>query len=726
MTTIARYPALALIAFVSLSTTALRAEPGDDDPFSDANAASAVKASPRPSSTDKTVDLLQLEASVVPQEVRPGQTVRVTIKGSPKTEYHTYPLTQYSDDPIQGPSGLSKLVFEPSSHLRPLQPVTESTPEFVADRTGVLLEYPAPFTWSQDVLVMPDTPAGEQVLPFSVSFLICNDVRCTPGERRLSVSFRVAGEPIALSDELKKRLDQPAADPRMLRVPDALRSKMSKPETPSAATAEPKATQTDAAPASPMRAGLMQQLGIAMFQGFIMLLTPCVFPMIPITVSFFLKQGEKEHHSPVVLASVYSGTIFLVLTLAVLLLGKLITDLANNAWLNLGMGLLLMFFALSLFGMFDIELPSFLTRYTSAHEGQGGYIGAFFMALTFTINSFTCTGPFIGPLLSGIKELHLTLPELVANAAAYSAGFAGPFFVLALFPRLLKALPKSGGWLNSTKVVMGFVEVALALKFLSITDAGLHPGNPRYFTYDTVLCTWIALCVACGIYLLGLFRLPHDGPVQSIGVPRLMLASFFLGLAVYMSPLLFRHTPQGSIGEFLFAWLPQDSAPALESSGNAASGESGEKQLKWSSDYESSWQEAKKSNKLIFIDFTGVNCQNCRYNEGNVFTRSEVKDELAKFVRVRLYTDQVPDRSLDADQAHKQAKRNQDWQGATFNDVSLPLYIVLDPSTGTSPLTADGKLNGAVKGQASGTILDVAKFVDILRDARGSQVARSD
>src|SRR5262249_34583104 len=149
---------------------------------------------------------------------------------------------------------------------------------------------------------------------------------------------------------------------------------------------------------------------------------------------------------------------------------------ANDPWMNLALGAVLIYFALSLFGMYDIELPSFLARFTSAREGQGGLAGPFFMALTFTITSFTCTGPFIGPLLAGFGAMKVDMTTLVLAAFAYSATFAAPFFVLALFPSLLKALPKSGGWLNSVKVVMGFLELAAALKFLGNTDVALNPG----------------------------------------------------------------------------------------------------------------------------------------------------------------------------------------------------------------------------------------------------------
>jgi thiol:disulfide interchange protein DsbD len=704
----------------------------NDDPFAENNAAAATPKPPEPAAPaavpDKTLERLSLEASVEPQTVRPGQTVRLTIRGTPKPGFHTYPITQYADDPLQSPSGLSQLVFPASKDLRELPgSLKETEPEFVADKAGgVLLEYPGSFTWLLDVLVMPETPPGDHQLDFAVKFSVCNDVNCINGQRKLSVTVRVAGEPAALTQELQKQLNEPAPSPRVVAVPAALRG------AGAAAPQEksPAADNATASVAAPVEVGLLQKLVLAAAAGFVMLLTPCVFPMIPITVSFFLKQGEKEHHNPLVLAVVYSGTIIVVLTAAVLVLGSSIVRWANDPWLNLGMGLVMFVFALSLFGMFELELPHFLTRFTSAREGQGGYVGAFFMALTFTINSFTCTGPFLGPLLSGVKVLRLSFWEITATALAYSAAFAAPFFLLALFPRLLKSLPKSGGWLNVTKVVMGFVEVALAMKFLSITDAGFFPGNPRFFNYETVLCTWIALSVGCGLYLLGLFRLPlDDAPKEGISVPRLLMAIFFLGVALYMTPLLQRRAPLGTVGDFLIAMLPQDSALGTgggdaTSAGVAARPEAGE--LDYSSDFEAAWAEAKRDHKLLFIDFTGVNCANCRLNEKRVFPRPDVRSEMAKFVRVKLYTDLIPDPRLTTHESQQQAERNYRWQGATFGDTSLPLYAVLDPASADKAVSEGGKLGGTIKGQASGTITDVPEFVAVLRNAQAKQVARSE
>lgn len=726
--------ALAIAGFVFLASLAQAAEPVD--PFSDDNAVKRLLKNDKallPAKADATNDLVRFNVTVEPKEVRRGQTFKLTITGTPAEGYHTYPITQRSEDPIQSEDSLSRITYNPPSGLKPLEPLTESDVDPVERPTGVYVEFNKTFTWSQDVLVLPDATPGMQKLPFTIKFQVCNEKRCVPGKPRFDPVITVSNAPaVPLTAELENRVKEEPATILVVQVPDDLKAKMSaalkdKAKVPAAAKpnekeAKPEAVTAVVEPFSVL--ALLQHVLLAFGGGFAMLLTPCVFPMIPVTVSFFLKQGEKEHHRPFTLALVYSGTIIVVITFGVLILGNVILQLANNVWLNLAMGAILTLFALSLFGMFELELPHFLVNFTSAREGKGGYIGAFFMALTFTINSFTCTAPFLGPLLSGVARAKISSWELVLLSLAYSAAFALPFFVLALFPRLLKTLPKSGGWLNSVKVVMGFLEIALALKFLSIADAGLFPGKPRLFNYDTVLCTWMALSVACGLYLLGFFRLPHDTPEEYVGVPRLLLACFMLGLAVYMTPLLDRKKPLGAVGELLVAWLPADNpqAPPVLSPGEgdkpAIAGH-----LDWYRDYEKAWTKAKAEKKLLFIDFTGVNCINCRFNEINVFSRADVKAEIAKFVRVQLYTDVVPDPALSRAEASKEAERNLAWQSKTFDDVSLPLYVILDPATASKPFTDDGKLAGLVKGKEGGTIQDVPEFVAMIQKAQGKQVA---
>jgi thiol:disulfide interchange protein DsbD len=638
-----------------------------------------------------------------------GEIFTLVITGALKPGYHTYPMTERSADPAQQESGLSQLIYKDKTGLQPLWPIQESPPsEWVSypKGLGVFLEHKHDFIWSQDILVLPDAKPGSHKLSFAIKLQVCDEKSCRNGEHTFEVPFTIADTPaVALSADLQKRQQTPQPPILVRPVPNNLK-------------VEEIARSPGAAP-PPAKAdtSLLGLLFTTMGAAIAMLFTPCVFPMIPITVSFFLKQSEKKHHNAILTATVYSVTIIVVLALAVLILGKLIVDLANSPWMNLALGAVLVFFALRLFGMYELELPHFLSSFTASRESKGGYMGAIFMALTFTITSFTCTGPFLGPLLVATKEMQLSLDRLILAAFVYSATFAAPFFLLALFPTLLKTLPKSGGWLNSVKVVMGVLELAMAFKFLGNMDASLHPGAPVLFTYETVFASWIALSVACGLYLLGVFRLPHDTPVDSIGVPRFLLATLFLGLALYMTPALWHKTPQGVLGQFLVSFAPLDSEPA-----GLADQTSGSQKLAWYLDYDQARAEALKENKLLFIDFTGVNCQNCRANELGVFPQPAVKEELKKFVRVQLYTDIVPRPGMSKADAESEAKRNSTWQAATFVDGSTPLYVIFKPDGGA--LEKDGKLHGVELGRTAGFIDDVPAFLNMLKSAQNQQVAQ--
>ena len=269
--------------------------------------------------------------------------------------------------------------------------------------------------------------------------------------------------------------------------------------------------------------------------GFLALLTPCVFPMVPITISFFLKQSEKGHHRPSTLALVYCGGIIATFTGLGLLMAALfeataLNRLANNPWLNLVLAGVIVLFGISMLGVFEIRVPSWLLTWSAGKEQKGGIMGTLFMALTFTLVSFTCTFAFAGLLLVMASKGEVLWPVL--GMLAFSAAFSFPFFLLALFPSFLKKLPKSGGWMNTVKVTMGFIEIGAALKFLSVADTNWF-GQPMYLTYNVVMIGWLVMAVACGLYLLGLFRMPHDMPAK-LTLPRLLFAVPFVLLAILL------------------------------------------------------------------------------------------------------------------------------------------------------------------------------------------------
>ncbi len=710
-----------LLPLIALAPGFAQADPSD--PFDVANKAPVLNT--------KTLQILKVfhfDVKVTPEKAKRGEVVRVTVTGTPLSDYHTYPLTKRTNEQAEPDH---EILYSGIEGIKPLWPIFETEPELtLAVDKKIVYEHEKAFTWSQDLLIEPQAKPGKYDLTVRLTNLqICNKHGCLPpGEYRpLYASLEIEDAPAATpGKEIAERLKgPPPATVTTLSKDDIARLR------PTGNVPGAKDVPAGIVPAvAPGDANnLWSFLLFASISAFLMLLTPCVFPMIPITVNFFIKQSEKEHHNPLLMASVYSGTIIVLLTVIMLAFGSIIIDIANNEWFNLGLGLVLIIFALSLFGMYEIELPHFLARYTSAREGQGGFLGPVFMAMTFTITSFTCTGPFLGLMLGGVAGVQPPKINLFLGSLVYSATFAAPFFVLALFPSVLKKLPKSGSWLNSVKVTMGFLEIGAALKFLSNADLEFFPGNPQVFNYDTVLASWIVLSISCGVYLLGWFRLPHDDKVESIGVVRMMIAVGFLGLAVYLAPAMFGIKPAGVIGDNAIAFLPPRfgneggiGGPKQDGAGKGAPGHK-----EWYMEYEDAWKDAVKNDKLIFIDFTGQKCVNCRYNESSVFTLPEVREQMDKYVKVALFTDSVPNTKLSRTQAKEQGARNFKWQEfLAKNDLTLPYYVILRPAR-DAPFK-DEIPNGTVIGWAKGTIkagerFDVPAFVGVLRDAQAKVAA---
>ena len=303
------------------------------------------------------------------------------------------------------------------------------------------------------------------------------------------------------------------------------------------------------------------------------------------------------------------------------------------------------------------------------------------MGLTFTLTSFTCTSPFVGTILVSASNGAWQLPLL--GMLAFSSVFALPFFMLALMPQLVSQLPRAGGWMNSIKVAMGFLEVAAAMKFISNVDLIWKWG---IFTRSFVLSVWIAIGIILAIYLLGKFQLPHDSKPERIGAVRVMSAILSLAVSFYLLTGLFG----GRLGE-LESFLP----PETETSRNFFD-KSGEESLKWSdNDYESTLAKAKSENKYVFIDFTGYTCTNCRWMEANVFTKKEVETELSKFVLARLYTDDGSENNT----------KQQEFQEKTFKTVALPFYAIMDG-------------NGKTIATFAGLTRNTQEFIDFLQKAK--------
>ncbi|OUW60064.1 MAG: hypothetical protein CBD58_05355 [bacterium TMED198] len=427
--------------------------------------------------------------------------------------------------------------------------------------------------------------------------------------------------------------------------------------------------------------GLGAFLLFAFGMGLLALLTPCVFPMIPITVSFFTKEGEKEGNKPIKSALVYAIGIIVIYTslgfLMALILGASgANQIASNPWMNLFIASLFIYFALSLFGMYEIELPSFIRQYSLNQESKGGMVGVLFMALTFTLTSFTCTVQFIGLLLVAASQGDFVWPLI--GMLSFSTAFALPFFFLALFPQYLSKMPKSGGWLNSVKVIMGFLELGAAMKFISNADL---VWGWMVFDRQLVLASWAIITLLMGVYLLGKIKLPHDVDQASIGVPRLMISIVFLTFSLYLSAGLFGQKVYGMIDSY----LPPDLSPQVIVKNEKSS-------EYWYYDLDDALVVAKEQKKPIFIDFTGYTCTNCRWMETNVFVDPQVKELFGEFVLAKLYTD-------GKEPVHK---KNQKMEIERFQTAALPFYVTL---------TYDDKEISRFPGMDT----DVSKFVSFLR-----------
>ena len=386
---------------------------------------------------------------------------------------------------------------------------------------------------------------------------------------------------------------------------------------------------------------------LSLTMGFLALLTPCVFPMIPITISFFLKRGEDKNTSPVKGALVYMFGIVMTFTLLGMLLAIFLgasgaTQLASNPYVNLFIAFLFIYFAFSLFGFYEIDLPQSLKRFSLQRENSEGYAGILFMALTFTLTSFTCTVAFMGLILVAASQGEWFWP--IIGMLIFSLAFASPFFLLALFPHYLTKMPQSGSWLNSVKVIMGFLEIAAAFKFISNTDL---VWQWDIFTYEVVLSCWAIIMALCSLYIVGYVRFKNDSKVK-FSYQRSLLSIVFLSLSLYLFSGNFGYRINGNIESYL--------PPKKEYSN-----------LEWVHSLEEGFELAEEENRNIFIDFTGVTCTNCRWMETNIFTQESVEKLMDQFVLVSLYTD-AGDNYLEKRQ----------YQIDRFQTAALPYYVILD------------------------------------------------
>ncbi|MCF2500073.1 protein-disulfide reductase DsbD family protein [Dyadobacter chenhuakuii] len=430
----------------------------------------------------------------------------------------------------------------------------------------------------------------------------------------------------------------------------------------------------------------------AFLSGLVALLTPCVFPIIPMTVSYFTNQEKGKFK-----ALLYGISIVLIYTLIGTVVSRLngpaFANFLSTHWIpNLLFFAIFFVFGLSFLGLFEIVLPSGFVNKMDQKADQGGYAGVFFMAFTLVLVSFSCTGPIVGSLLVASAGGEVVKP--IIGMASFSAAFAIPFTLFALFPQWLKSLPKSGGWLNTVKVVLGFLELALALKFLSIADQVYHW---RLLDREIYLAFWIVIFGLLGFYLLGKIRTPHDSPLEKVSVPRLLLSIITFTFVVYMIPGMW-----GAPLKALAGYLPPQSTLDFDlnkrTAGVVSTIAPGETrkyadlfhlphELEGFFDYKDALAYAKKVNKPVFIDFTGHGCVNCREMEARVWVDPAVQQRLRDdYVIVALYVDdktELPESAWYTSKYDNKVKKtigaqNADLQIVKYNNNAQPHYCLVD------------------------------------------------
>lgn len=439
------------------------------------------------------------------------------------------------------------------------------------------------------------------------------------------------------------------------------------------------------------QSSIWEILGLGFLGGLLALLTPCVFPMIPLTVSFFTKKGSNQTNAQGVYKAVLYGLfivlVYLVLSIPFHLLDSvnpdILNDISTNVWLNISFFIIFLYFAFSFFGYYELTLPSSWTTTTSKGESVGGLLGIFFMALTLSIVSFSCTGPILGSLLAGSLSSDGGAWQLTAGMGGFGLALGLPFAIFAMFPNMLNALPKSGGWLNTTKVVLGFLELALALKFLSNADLVQHWGMLKI---ELFLGLWIVIFVGLALYIFGKIKFPHDSPLQKLSFFRIASGVLVGAFVVY---LVSGFRVNKDTNTFTSLTLLSGLAPPVGYSfiypNDCPNNFDCFKDLKEGIDY------AQKVNKPILLDFTGYACVNCRKMEEHLWPDPNIKPYFENdYVLISLYVDdkeELPkDQKLVVERLNGGTRTLENYghkwahfQTQFFQTNSQPYYVLLSP-----------------------------------------------
>lgn len=558
----------------------------------------------------------------------------------------------------------------------------------------------------------------------SLEFMCCNNKSCLPPDlKEFTIDLATGQEMKAVAEAIGPKIDDNGyIDQRIPSIQTTF-------ETPvSDCGGETKEE----------KGNLLWMFIFGMINGFVALLTPCVFPMIPLTVSFFTKDSKRKGWENGMWYGLSIVAIYVVLGLLITVLfgaGSL-NELSTNPIANTAFFLIFIFFAFSFFGFYEITLPSSWSNKSDAMADKGGMIGIFFMAATLAIVSFSCTGPLIGTALVEASSEGFLGPLIVM--AGFSIALAIPFSLFAAFPSWLNSLPKSGGWMNSVKVILGFAELALAFKFLSIADMTAHWGILKY---ELFMGIWVVIALGMAAYMFGWIRFPHDSPNRKLApIPALFGLSFAV-LGIYLATGLLGSKETGTYNSLS---LMSGLAPPAhynffkplgevkqEISGQYASLSKCANNFDCFHDYYEGLAYAREKNKPILLDFTGYGCVNCRKTEEHIWSRDNIRKKINEdFVLISLYVDD----KLEMDTVLKSAVTNTrirtlgqkwaDFQIANFQQNSQPLYVIVSPDERV--LTTPRGYDSDVEGYASFLDCGLNTFKEISAPAIGNAPSTSD
>ena len=631
-------------------------------------------------------------ARLEPKDARAGEGAQVVIYANIDPNWHIYALHV----PANGPIGTTITLTAPGA-LKAGGSVVEKAGIEVLDKgfNMKLREHEKVAVFAIPVTIKAGAK-GAQTATVHVAFQTCSGSLCLPPQKEdVAVSYKIAPG-VARAKKRKPVATVPVA--AILSDTDALAENplegavvlIGGPDDSASygAAANSSTRQIDDA----KKRGLFSFVLLSFGFGLAALLTPCVFPIIPLTVSYFTKRKAGERGGGVGGAVAYClGIIstFTVIGVGVTLIfgGGTLARIATNPFVNVGFAVLFIFLALNLMGLFEIPVPAGLANKVQTDGAKrGGYVQPFLLGLAFTLTSFTCTTAYVGTLLAAAAKGDRFYP--VVGMLAFSTAFALPFFLLALFPQALAKLPKSGTWLVTVKAFMGMLEIAAAVKFLSQADLVWGHG---FLTRPVFLTLWAAIGIFAGMYLLGFVKLPKHGK-EPVGPARRAVGGVTLAVAAYCLAALLG-APLG-----FFEGFPPPSPYPYRVTAASATMPTATAENVWLKDYESALALAKAQNKPLLINFTGVTCTNCRLMEKNVFPKAEVQSELHNYTLAELYTD----RGTPADDA------NQKLEDKLVSNIALPYYVVVSP---------DGKVVKSIDG-----LRDVKVFVEFLQQARTKDV----